>query len=140
MGGNGHPVGRQSQPVREVEADLQAWGERHFPGYRASHVWSAQDYQPAGTLPLVGPISPLRSTVLGATGYHKWGMTNGVAAALRLRGVLAQDEPDWATELHTASLNAGTAVELAKFSAETAGSATSACRSPSGPRGAVSSP
>src|SRR5690606_31388927 len=33
------------------------------------------------------------------TGYSKWGMTNAVAAALAVAGGIADDKPDWATEL-----------------------------------------
>ena len=46
--------------------------------------WSAQDNTTVDSLPLVGPMTPFEDRVLMATGFAKWGMTGGTAAALLL--------------------------------------------------------
>ena len=94
-GGNGHVVGRHPSPRSLVE-DLTSWTEASFPGARLTHWWSAQDYLSADGLPYVGPLLPGKSPILVATGYAKWGMTNGVAAALALSGRILGGQQPWA--------------------------------------------
>ena len=95
VGGAGHTVGRASNPAKAV-AELRAWAQTHYPGATQTHVWSAQDYTPADSLPYVGPILPGSNQIYVATGFNKWGMTNGAAAALMLSGrLLGQPLPDW---------------------------------------------
>ena len=98
VGGNGHGTGRSSSPQAKVD-DLAAWTRRHFPGAELTHTWSAQDYVTSHALPFVGPLVPGRSDLLVAGGYAKWGMTNGVAAALALSSRLLGGHTDWAAVL-----------------------------------------
>lgn len=83
VGGGGHIVGRKDD-TRSSYSDLIGWTVRHFPGARPTHRWSAQDYVPIDGLPYVGPLLPGSDRFFVATGFAKWGMTNGVAAALLL--------------------------------------------------------
>ncbi|WP_066043575.1 FAD-dependent oxidoreductase [Herbiconiux solani] len=86
IGGNGHEVGRPgSMSEEERVEDLVAWTGRFWPGARLTHSWSAQDYESHNLIPFVGALPRGRGRVYIATGYAKWGLTNGVAAALRLR-------------------------------------------------------
>ena len=95
VGGAGHPVGREKSPSSSVQ-ELDAWAKRHYPGAMQTHHWSAQDYTPADELPYVGPILPGHDKIFVATGFDKWGMTNGVAAALALTSRLLGGRMDWA--------------------------------------------
>ena len=99
VGGNGHTVGRHPRPPSELVADLTAWTEKHFPGAERTHVWSAQDYQSHNHVPFVGRMPRGRGHVYVATGYAKWGMTNSVAAALRLAGEILGGNMPWAETL-----------------------------------------
>ena len=99
VGGNGHPVGRHRKPPSELVAELTRWTERHFPGAERTHVWSAQDYQSHNSVPFVGRLPRGRGRVYLATGYSKWGMTNAVAAALRLSAELLGGNMTWARTL-----------------------------------------
>ena len=101
VGGNGHTVGRHRQPPSELVADLVAWTERYFPGAERTHVWSAQDYQSHNHVPFVGKLPRGRGRVFLATGYNKWGMTNSVAAALRISAELLGGNLPWAKTLGT---------------------------------------
>lgn len=94
VGGNGHVVGRKDR-TDEAVADLIAWTTRWFPDAEPLAGWSAQDYHPAGELPFAGPLLPGRDDILVGTGYAKWGLTNGVAAAHLLAGHLTGDTPEW---------------------------------------------
>ncbi|OMB87631.1 FAD-dependent oxidoreductase [Mycolicibacterium conceptionense] len=95
VGGAGHPVGRSNHPAASVD-ELASWAKQHWPGAVQTHFWSAQDYEPVDALPYVGPLLPGHDEILVATGFDKWGMTNGVAAALALAGRTLGGRMDWA--------------------------------------------
>jgi hypothetical protein len=95
VGGAGHPVGREMRPSSSVQ-ELDSWARQHYPGAMQTHYWSAQDYTPAGELPYVGPILPGNAKIFVATGFDKWGMTNGTAAALALSSRILGGRMDWA--------------------------------------------
>jgi nitrite reductase/ring-hydroxylating ferredoxin subunit len=98
VGGNGHGTGRHRSPQSCLD-DLQEWTEQHFGGARLTHAWSAQDYVTSSGLPFAGPVLPRRDDVLVAGGYAKWGMTNGVAAALALSSRILGGHTSWASVL-----------------------------------------
>ena len=83
VGGNGHPVGRSHSDTAEID-ELVAWTQKHFPGAQEVVRWSAQDYESHNLVPFVGVMPRTLGRVRFATGYAKWGLTNGPAAAIRL--------------------------------------------------------
>lgn len=98
VGGNGHEVGRAESPAEAVR-DLEAWTHRHFPGAQRTHAWSAQDYRPADGLPYFGQIPLGGGSMFAATGFNKWGMTNGIAAALAITSQILGGHMQWAETL-----------------------------------------
>jgi glycine/D-amino acid oxidase-like deaminating enzyme/nitrite reductase/ring-hydroxylating ferredoxin subunit len=121
VGGNGHKTGHDHPTGRHV-ADLLAWSVDHFPVRAVAHRWSAQDYQPVDSLPYAGSAQPVGDRVLTATGFAKWGMTNGTAAALLLADLLTgTDPPAWAPVYSpTRRPPLSAAVPLARHNAEAA--------------------
>ncbi|MDP9443104.1 MAG: FAD-dependent oxidoreductase [Actinomycetota bacterium] len=87
VAGNGHVTGRGGS-VQQRYDDLERWTRQHFAVRRLTHRWSAQDYQPANGLPYVGALRPRSSRLYTATGFNKWGLTGGTAAAQALARVL----------------------------------------------------
>jgi glycine/D-amino acid oxidase-like deaminating enzyme/nitrite reductase/ring-hydroxylating ferredoxin subunit len=77
--GENHPTGDESaDPGRWGE--LERWANENFEVDSFEFRWSAQDYDTADGIPYIGR-SPLTERVLVATGFAKWGLTNGTAAA-----------------------------------------------------------
>ncbi|MDF9714596.1 MULTISPECIES: FAD-dependent oxidoreductase [unclassified Nocardioides] len=95
IGGEGHVTGRKRPTSQRLDA-LRIWAMDHFPGAQETHAWSAQDYSPHHGLPYAGPLLPGNHRILVAGGFSKWGMTNGVAAALAITGGLLGNTPAWA--------------------------------------------
>jgi glycine/D-amino acid oxidase-like deaminating enzyme/nitrite reductase/ring-hydroxylating ferredoxin subunit len=95
VGGNGHKTGHDHPTTPHLQ-DLLAWAVRHFDVREVAHRWSAQDYQTVDLLPYVGSAQPTGDRVLTATGFAKWGMTNGTAAAHVLADQLTGSENPWA--------------------------------------------
>lgn len=124
VGGNGHVVGRSDSEAEAVQG-LRRWTEVHFPGAEPLHAWSAQDYRSVNRVPFVGQLPRGGGAILVATGFNKWGLTNGVAAALNLSAQILGGQMSWARTLGTRvskpaavvsalGANIEVAVELAK--------------------------
>lgn len=93
VGGQGHPTGREDS-ARGHYDELEAWAASRFamtPVWR----WSAQDFVPADGVPFVGPITAHSERVFVATGFAKWGMTNGTVAAMIISDAIAGRENPW---------------------------------------------
>ena len=80
VGGNGHRTGTAAGTASRIDS-LREYAEKHFPGARFTHGWSAQDYHPLTMLPRSGPLPWGRGRVHFAGGYSKWGLTGAPAAA-----------------------------------------------------------
>ncbi len=95
VGGAGHGVGRTRSELEHVDR-LRHWTAEYFPGAVETHQWSAQDYSPVDAMPFVGLLPRGGGRIYVATGFDKWGMTNGVAAGLAISGRILGSEPRWA--------------------------------------------
>lgn len=95
VGGKGHVVGRTVSEARRLD-ELRIWAAERFPGGHETHAWSAQDYSSHDGIPFVGKLPRGLGHLYVATGYDKWGLTNGVAAALRITGEILGKTPTWA--------------------------------------------
>ncbi len=84
VGGEGHKSG-QEEHTGERYAALESWAAEHFGAASVEYRWSAQDPMPPDELPYVGALVPHSDRLFVATGFRKWGMTNGTAAAAILR-------------------------------------------------------
>ncbi|GAA4285712.1 FAD-dependent oxidoreductase [Georgenia daeguensis] len=125
VAGAGHPVGR-AVSTRELVMELTRWVTELFPGAVPTHVWAAQDYRGTDELPSVGPLLPRSDRVLVATGFDKWGLAMGPAAALAISSAILEGQMIWTHPLRTwrpgglagldkvVTLNAGVASRLAR--------------------------
>ncbi|RXZ81232.1 FAD-dependent oxidoreductase [Paenibacillaceae bacterium] len=88
IGGENHKTGQGENTAHHYEA-LEQFGTELFGVERIPYRWSAQDWTTLDKLPYIGPITSSHANVWVATGYHKWGMSNGTAAALLLKDQLS---------------------------------------------------
>jgi glycine/D-amino acid oxidase-like deaminating enzyme len=83
IGGEGHiPYTRIN--ANERYERLAEYGQKHFGMERIDYRWSAYDYLGYDDMPLIGRLYPWSKHLLTATGFMKWGMTNGTVAAMVL--------------------------------------------------------
>ena len=95
LGGEGHKVGQDPDTTARYEA-LESWARRHFAVQSIDYRWSAQDHMPVDSVPFVGPLAKGSERVFVATGFKKWGMSNGSAAGLMLADRIAGTANDFA--------------------------------------------
>lgn len=116
-GGAGHPTGRRG-PERGSVEQVRDWVFQHWPDAEERAVWSAQDYATTDRLPLVGSLGGPSPDVYLATGFNKWGMTSGTAAALAIAGWLTGRPEPWAEPLYARSWRLRDVPALAQIQAE----------------------
>jgi glycine/D-amino acid oxidase-like deaminating enzyme/nitrite reductase/ring-hydroxylating ferredoxin subunit len=95
VGGEGHKTGTERDTELRYER-LEAFAREHWTVRSVEHRWSAQDPITADLLPYVGALTPRNDRVLMATGFGKWGMTGGTAAALLLADLALGRTAMWA--------------------------------------------
>ena len=98
VGGEGHRPGTGGDTRERYEA-LERFAREHWDVRSVEYRWSSQDNTTIDTLPYVGNTLPGAKRIWMATGFAKWGMTGGTAAALllanRIQGYLRQQMPLW---------------------------------------------
>lgn len=97
VGGNGHPPGRVHDTSTRV-AELERFAVERLGAGATTHRWAAQDYATTDGLPFVGRLEPWSADLWVATGFAKWGLTAGTAAALTLVGHLTGVGVPWAAD------------------------------------------
>jgi Rieske Fe-S protein len=98
-------------------ARLEEWTTRWFPGAVATHTWSAQDYASHDGVPFVGKLPRGRGHIYLATGYDKWGLTNGIAAALSIAAQIYGDQPSWSVPMSRRITRPSGVLEIARLNA-----------------------
>jgi glycine/D-amino acid oxidase-like deaminating enzyme/nitrite reductase/ring-hydroxylating ferredoxin subunit len=95
VGGEGHKPGTGGD-TRVRYRRLEAFAREHWDVRSVDYRWSAQDNTTLDGVPYVGPLTPWDDRVLMATGFAKWGMTGGTAAAMILADRVQDKENAWA--------------------------------------------
>jgi glycine/D-amino acid oxidase-like deaminating enzyme/nitrite reductase/ring-hydroxylating ferredoxin subunit len=96
LGGEGHKPGTDPDTPARYRA-LEEFGRRHWQAEDFPYRWSTQDYTPVDGVPYVGRLTRRSEHVYVGTGFKKWGMTNGTAAAMILSDLILGRENPWAT-------------------------------------------
>jgi glycine/D-amino acid oxidase-like deaminating enzyme/nitrite reductase/ring-hydroxylating ferredoxin subunit len=96
VGGEGHKPGTGGD-TRVRYARLETFAREHWDVRSVDYRWSAQDNTTLDRVPYVGPLTPFDDRVLMATGFAKWGMTGGTAAAMILADRIQRKENAWAS-------------------------------------------
>lgn len=93
IGGESHKTGQGICTIKHYEA-LEAFGDKTLGIKKIPYRWSAQDLVTLDKVPYIGRITSNNPNIFVATGYRKWGMTTGTAAALLLRDlIMKKDNP-----------------------------------------------
>lgn len=93
--GQKHKVGEADDEERH-DAVLAEWARERFGVSEIRYRWTRHDLWPIDRLPYIGRIGRGQDHVYVATGFGGWGMSNGTAAGMLLRDLLAGRESEWA--------------------------------------------
>lgn len=120
IGGEGHVSGRHEDNTRNNYAKLRDFAGEHFGTTEVTHNWSSQDLLPLDHLPYIGQMVTGMPHVFVATGFSKWGMSNGIAAAHILHD-LALDRTNPYEELFSPTRSKMKAKDVGSFIKDNAG-------------------
>ncbi|MCL6584900.1 MAG: FAD-dependent oxidoreductase [Anoxybacillus sp.] len=101
IGGESHKTG-QGIPTIEHYGALRSFASELFPVTAIPYRWSAQDLTTLDKVPYIGHMTANTPNVYVATGYRKWGMTNGTVAGLLLSDLILGRDNRY-SELYTPS-------------------------------------
>lgn len=101
IGGESHKAGQGESTIAHYEALIE-FTKRQFDVDDIAYRWSAQDLVTLDDIPYVGHITEGEPNIYVATGYAKWGMTNGTAAAHVLKDMILNKQNDF-VDLYTPS-------------------------------------
>lgn len=80
IGGENHKTGQGKSMIEHYNA-LHEFAKKHISIDTFLYRWSAQDLTTMDKLPYIGRTTKKEENVFTATGFRKWGMTNGTIAA-----------------------------------------------------------
>lgn len=90
VGGGSHRTGKKGGKWQE----LREYAKEYYPDAKERYHWAAQDCMPLDNIPYIGLYSRNMSQCLVASGYHKWGMTSAMAAAMILTDrIIGKENP-----------------------------------------------
>jgi glycine/D-amino acid oxidase-like deaminating enzyme/nitrite reductase/ring-hydroxylating ferredoxin subunit len=116
VGGEGHVVGRTRSEAGHLDR-LREWTAGYFPDAEETHAWSAQDYASHDGVPFVGRMPRGGHRIYVATGFAKWGMTNGVAAARAVSAEILGRPPSWTVPMSRRVTRPSGALQIARINA-----------------------
>lgn len=96
LGGGAHRTGKRGGNWKE----LQDFAAEHYPNVREKYFWATQDCMTLDGIPYIGAYSKRMPGCFVATGFHKWGMTSSMAAAMILTDLVLEKENSYAPVFH----------------------------------------
>lgn len=95
LAGESHRTGQEPDTEARYEA-LTGFAQERFSVQSVAQRWSTQDYMSLDRVPFIGPLQARSERLFVATGFNKWGMTNGTLAGSLICDQLLGRENPWA--------------------------------------------
>lgn len=96
IGGEGHKAG-QEPDTEGCYRRLEEWGRENFSVTSFRYRWSTQDNVSIDKVPFIGSLRRTSKNLFVATGFGKWGMTNGTVSAMILSDAILRRDNQWAS-------------------------------------------
>lgn len=94
VGGERHQTGSHRDTNVHYE-NLYKFAKETFDVQGILYRWSTQDCMTVDGVPYVGHLTSKTPNIYVATGFGKWGMTNGIASARILTDLITKGESPW---------------------------------------------
>lgn len=104
VAGENHKTG-QGQDINAHYQNLLDFAHQTFEVEDVVHRWSTQDYRTLDGVPYVGHLTPRSPDILIATGFGKWGISNGTASAIILSDLIIRGDSPWAAVYNPSRFN-----------------------------------
>jgi Rieske Fe-S protein len=104
IAGESHPTGEGTDLQSHYE-NLLGFARENFEVEEVLYRWSTQDYQTLDGIPYVGNLTPKSPHIYVATGFDKWGISNGTASAMILSDLIVKGDSPWAQVYNPSRFN-----------------------------------
>ncbi len=94
LSGESHKTGQDEDTERHYNA-LEQFARERFAVRSVDYRWSTQDHMPVDQLPYIGKLRRTSERLYVATGFQKWGMTNGTVAGVVISDQILGRENLW---------------------------------------------
>ncbi|NMC56269.1 MAG: FAD-dependent oxidoreductase [Eubacteriaceae bacterium] len=94
VAGEHHKTGQGEDTINHYK-NLVLFAKEHFTVTDMPFHWSAQDCMSVDDIPLVGHYTDDTENLFVATGFGKWGMSNGMASAMLLSDLILGKPNQW---------------------------------------------
>lgn len=95
FGGEHHKTGHGTDTNKHYK-NLMDFANQHFHVKKIYYRWSTHDCVTIDGVPYVGNLTSRSPNIYVATGFGKWGMSNGIAAAKIISDLIATGDNPWA--------------------------------------------
>jgi len=92
ISGENHKVGHKDGNHYQR---LMDYAKKVFNAEEVKYQWSAQDYIPHDYVPYAGYINSDYKNIYIATGFKKWGLTNGISAAMLIKDLILTGDSEY---------------------------------------------
>ena len=93
LGGGAHRTGKKGGNWHE----LKVFADCCYPSAKIVKQWATQDCMTLDAVPYIGQYSAKLPDVYVATGFHKWGMSSSMVAAMLLKDMILGKQNDYAS-------------------------------------------
>lgn len=94
IGGEHHKTGHGKSTIAHYK-NLMDFANENFQVEDFLYRWSTQDGHTPDGVPYIGQLTATTPNIYIATGFHKWGMTNGTVSAILLKDLITTGENPW---------------------------------------------
>ncbi|MBU3136302.1 FAD-dependent oxidoreductase [Clostridium gasigenes] len=94
VGGEKHRVGKGDEDKNYYDI-LESYAKEKFGEDEVKYKWSAQDWLSTDHIPYIGYINAEFDNIYVATGFSKWGMTNGTVAAMIISDLITSGDDEF---------------------------------------------
>src|SRR5918998_704309 len=94
LGGDSHKTGQDDDTERHYTA-LEEFARDRFAVRSIEYRWSTQDQMSVDHVPYIGKLRRRLDRLYVATGFNKWGMTNGTVAGILISDQILGRENPW---------------------------------------------
>lgn len=94
IGGSDHQVGK-GNIESDIYEEIEKFAESSFNSKKTITKWMTQDYISFDDIPYIGHINSKEKNIYVATGFCKWGNTNGTVAGLLIRDLILNNSSEY---------------------------------------------
>jgi glycine/D-amino acid oxidase-like deaminating enzyme/nitrite reductase/ring-hydroxylating ferredoxin subunit len=104
VAGESHQAG-SGRNMNAHYQNLLDFAHGNFDVKEVLYRWSTQDYRTLDGIPYVGHLTSKSPHIYVATGFGKWGISNGTASAMVLRDLITKGDSPWAQVYNPSRFN-----------------------------------